>query len=258
MYKAAIIGIPFMGTALGSSVVFFMRKHINDGVEKVCFGFASGVMIAALVWSLLVPAIDMSQQMGIFSWIPAATGFLAGVFFLLGLDKVIPHLHANSNVVEGMKAGVSKTTMLVFAVVLHNIPEGMAVGVIFAGAMMGDCGVTFAGAFTLAFGIAIQNIPEGAIISMPLCAEGMSKWKSFAGGVLSGAVEPVGAIVTILLAKQMEIILPYMLSFAAGAMFYVVIEELIPQTQSGDESDLGTVGAAMGFVIMMVLDVALS
>lgn len=257
MYKAAIIGIPFIGTALGSLVVFFMRKHINYGVEKVCFGFASGVMIAALVWSLLIPSIDMSKQMGFFSWIPAATGFFAGVIFLLGIDMIIPHLHTNSKIREGINTSISKTTMLVFAVVLHNIPEGMAVGVTFAGATMGDCGVTFVGAFTLALGIAIQNIPEGAIISMPLCAEGMSKWKSFAGGVLSGAVEPVGAIVTMLLAKQVEIILPYMLSFAAGAMFYVVIEELVPQTQSGNESDLGTIGAAIGFVIMMVLDVTL-
>lgn len=257
MFEASILIIPFLGTALGSAMVFFMRNQMSPKVEKILLGFASGVMIAASVWSLIIPSIDMSEKMGRFSWVPAALGFLVGIAFLLGLDKLIPHLHKDSDSPEGVKTSLSKTTMLVFAVALHNLPEGMAVGVTFAGAMMGNEGVTFAGAFTLALGIAIQNIPEGAIISMPLCTEGMSKGKSFVSGVLSGVVEPIGAIVTILLAKQMTAILPYLLSFAAGAMFYVVVEELIPQTQSGEHSDLGTIGAAAGFVIMMVLDVAL-
>ncbi len=257
MLKISILVIPFLGTTLGAAMVFFMRNQMSPKVEKILLGFAAGVMIAASVWSLIIPSIDMSNCMGKFSWIPAAAGFLMGILFLLGLDSIIPHLHRNSDSPEGVKTKLSRTTMLVFAVALHNLPEGMAVGVTFAGALMGNTGVTLASAFTLALGIAIQNIPEGAIISMPLCAEGMSKPKSFVGGVLSGVVEPVGAIVTILLAKQMTAILPYLLSFAAGAMFYVVVEELIPQTQSGKHSDLGTIGAAVGFVLMMVLDVAL-
>lgn len=257
MLEIAILLVPFLGTTLGSAMVFFMRNELNVKVEKILLGFAAGVMVAASVWSLLIPSIDMSYKMGNFSWIPAAVGFLIGIAFLLCLDMIIPHLHKNSNEPEGVKTKLSKTTMLVFAVALHNLPEGMAVGVTFAGALMGNSGVTMAGALTLSVGIAIQNIPEGAIISMPLKSEGMPKGKAFLGGVLSGIVEPIGAIVTILLAKQMTAILPYLLAFAAGAMFYVVVEELIPETQTGEHSDLGTIGAAVGFVLMMVLDVAL-
>lgn len=257
MLNYAMLFIPLLGTTLGSAMVFFMRNRINPKVEKTLMGFAAGVMIAASVWSLIIPSIEMSDSLKGLSWVPAAVGFLLGIGFLLGLDELIPHLHRNSTSPEGVKTSLSRTTMLVFAVALHNLPEGMAVGVTFAGALTENTGMTLAGAFTLSLGIAIQNIPEGAIISMPLCSEGKSKLKSFSYGFLSGVVEPLGAIITILLAKQMTAVLPYLLSFAAGAMFYVVIEELIPQTQSGKHSNLGTIGAAAGFVLMMVLDVAL-
>ena len=214
-------------------------------------------MIAASVWSLLIPSIDMSKEQGAIPWIPASIGFLLGIVFLLVLDSLIPHLHLESEKPEGIRSKLKKTTMLVLAVTLHNIPEGMAVGVTFAGAIIGNAGITMAGAFALAIGIEIQNFPEGAIISMPLKAEGMSKTKAFIYGTLSGIVEPIGAIITILLTNAVVPILPYLLSFAAGAMIYVVIEELIPESQAGEHSNIGTIGAAIGFIVMMILDVAL-
>ena len=249
--------IPFLGTTLGAATVFLMRNKMNSKVEKLLLGFASGVMIAASIWSLLMPSIEMAESQNIIPWVPAAVGFLLGILFLLILDSIIPHLHRNSNEPEGIKAKLKKTTMLVFAVTLHNIPEGMAVGVTFAGALIGNAGITMAGAFALAIGIAIQNFPEGAIISMPLKSEGISKWKAFIYGTLSGIVEPIGAIITILLTNAVVPMLPYLLSFAAGAMIYVVVEELIPEAQSGEHSNIATIGVAIGFVIMMILDVAL-
>ncbi len=249
--------IPFLGTTLGAATVFLMKNKMNSKIEKLLLGFASGVMIAASIWSLLMPSIEMAENQNIISWVPAAVGFLLGILFLLILDSIVPHLHLNSSEPEGIKAKLKKTTMLVFAVTLHNIPEGMAVGVTFAGALIGNAGITMAGAFALAIGIAIQNFPEGAIISMPLKSEGISKWKAFIYGTLSGIVEPIGAIITILLTNAVVPILPYLLSFAAGAMIYVVVEELIPEAQSGEHSNIATIGVAIGFVIMMILDVAL-
>lgn len=249
--------IPFAGTTLGSAMVFCMRKEMNKKLEKMLLGFAAGVMIAASVWSLLIPAIDMAGEQGKIAWIPAAVGFLGGVAFLLGLDSLVPHLHLESTEPEGLEANLKKTTMLVLAVTLHNIPEGMSVGVTFAGALLGNTGITMAGAFTLAVGIAIQNFPEGAIISMPLRSEGMSRGRSFVYGALSGIVEPIAAAVTVLLAEQVVLALSYMLAFAAGAMIYVVVEELVPESQAGEHSNIGTIGVAVGFVLMMVLDVAL-
>ena len=249
--------IPFLGTTLGSAMVFLMKNKLNKKVEKILLGFPSGVMIAASVWSLLIPSIAMATEQKITPWVPAAVGFLLGIVFLLVLDSVIPHLHLESTKPEGMKTKLKKTTLMVFAVTLHNIPEGMAVGVSFAGALIGNTGITMAGAFALAIGIAIQNFPEGAIISMPLKSEGMSKSKAFLYGTLSGIVEPIGAIITILLTSTVVPILPYLLSFAAGAMIYVVVEELIPESQNGEHSNIGTIGVALGFVIMMILDVAL-
>ena len=248
--------IPFAGTTLGSAMVFFMRG-MHKKIEKLLLGFASGVMIAASVWSLLIPAIDMAEEQGKVGWFPAAVGFLGGIAFLLGLDSLVPHLHLESTEPEGVESSLKKTTMLVLAVTLHNIPEGMSVGVTFAGALIGDAGITMAGAFALAVGIAIQNFPEGAIISMPLRSEGVSKGRAFVYGALSGIVEPIGAFVTILLAEQIVSALPVFLAFAAGAMIYVVVEELIPEAQAGDHSNVGTVGVAIGFVVMMILDVAL-
>lgn len=249
--------IPFAGTTIGSAMVFCMRREMNGKVEKMLLGFAAGVMIAASIWSLLIPAIDMTAERGGIAWIPATAGFLGGMAFLLVLDSLIPHLHLESTHPEGIEANLKKTTMLVLAVTLHNIPEGMSVGVTFAGALLGDTGITMAGAFALAVGIAIQNFPEGAIISMPLRGEGMSRLRSFVYGSLSGIVEPVAAAVTILLAGHIVPALPYLLAFAAGAMIYVVVEELIPESQTGEHSNIGTVGVAAGFVIMMILDVAL-
>ena len=251
------LAIPFLGTTLGAAMVFFMKNKINGKVEKLLLGFAAGVMIAASIWSLIIPSIDMAEQQGEISWIPAAIGFLLGIVFLLVLDSVIPHLHLKSDKPEGIHTKFKKATMLVLAVTLHNIPEGMAVGVTFAGALIGNSGITIAGALVLALGIAIQNFPEGAIISMPLRAEGVSKSKAFLYGALSGIVEPIGAIITILLTSVVEPILPYILSFAAGAMIYVVVEELIPESQEGEHTNIGTIGVAIGFVIMMILDVAL-
>lgn len=249
--------IPFIGTTLGAAMVFLMKNKINHKIEKLLLGFASGVMIAASIWSLLIPSIDMAKEQGLIPWIPAAIGFLLGVFFLLILDSIIPHLHLNSEKPEGVKAKIKKTTMMMLAVTLHNIPEGMAVGVIFAGLLVGNAGITLAGAFALSIGIAIQNFPEGAIISMPLKTEGLSKGKAFLYGTLSGIVEPIGAFITILLTSLVVPVLPYLLSFAAGAMIYVVVEELIPESQAGEHSNIGTIGVAIGFVIMMILDVAL-
>lgn len=248
--------IPFLGTAFGASMVFLMKDKINEKLEKALLGFAAGVMVAASVWSLLIPSIDMAQENGMIGWIPAAIGFLLGIDFLLLLDTFVPHMHLESDEPEGLKSGLKKTTMMLFAVTLHNIPEGMAVGVAYAGAFLGS-GITQTAALALAIGIAIQNFPEGAIISMPLCGEGMKKTKAFGCGVLSGVVEPIGGAITILLAARVVIFLPYLLAFAAGAMFYVVVEELIPESQIGKHSNIGTVGAAIGFVLMMVLDVAL-
>ena len=252
-----IIAIPFLGTVLGSAMVFFMKREMNAKLGKLLLGFASGVMIAASVWSLLIPAIEMSEEQGKLSWLPATAGFLLGMGFLLLLDSLVPHLHIDSEKPEGVKSGFRKTTMLVLAVTLHNLPEGMAVGVTFAGAMLAGTGITMAGALALAVGIAIQNFPEGAIISMPLRSAGASKGKAFLYGVLSGIVEPVGSIITILLAAQVVPILPYLLAFAAGAMIYVVVEELIPEAQAGEHTNIGTVGVAIGFALMMVLDIAL-
>lgn len=251
------LAIPFLGTTLGSAMVFLMKKEMNKKVEKILLGFASGVMIAASVWSLLIPSIEMAETQGKVAWIPAAIGFLLGIVFLLVLDSVVPHMHLESEKTEGIKSKLKKTTMMVFAVTLHNIPEGMAVGVTFAGALAQNAGITIAGAFALAIGIAIQNFPEGAIISMPLKSEGVSKPKAFLYGTLSGIVEPIGAVITILLTNAVVPILPYLLSFAAGSMIYVVVEELIPESQAGEHSNIGTIGVAIGFTIMMILDVAL-
>ena len=251
------LAIPFLGTTLGAATVFLMKDKMSIKIQKLLLGFASGVMIAASVWSLLIPSIEMAKSQGDIAWIPAALGFLFGIVFLLVLDTVIPHLHLNTDKPEGIKTKLKKTTMMVFAVTLHNIPEGMAVGVTFAGAILENTGITMAGAFALAIGIAIQNFPEGAIISMPLKSEGVSKPKSFLYGTLSGIVEPIGAIITILLTNTITIMLPYLLSFAAGAMIYVVVEELIPESQTGEHSNIGTIGVEIGFVIMMILDVAL-
>ena len=249
--------IPFLGTILGASTVFLLKDKLNKKIEKILLGFASGVMIAASVWSLIIPSIEMAEEQGIIAWIPATVGFLLGMAFLLILDSIIPHMHLESDKPEGVKSKLKKSTMLVLAVTLHNIPEGMAVGVLFAGVINGNTGVTLTGALTLAIGIAIQNFPEGAIISMPLKSEGMSKPKAFLYGALSGIVEPIAAIITILLTNVITPILPYLLSFSAGAMIYVVVEELIPESQAGEHSNIGTIGVAMGFVIMMILDVAL-
>ena len=259
MNDNVIIGIllPFVGTTLGSACVFLMRKNINKKIKKLLLGFASGVMIAASIWSLLIPSIDMAKESNIIPYIPASVGFILGMLFLLLLDKLVPHIHLESTEPEGIKSSLKKTTMLVLAVTLHNIPEGMTVGVVFAGMLAQNTGITLAGAFALSIGIAIQNFPEGAIISMPLKSEGMSKIKSFWYGTLSGIVEPIAAILTICLSQIVVPILPYLLSFAAGAMIYVVIEELVPEIKSEGSSSVGIFGVAIGFVLMMILDVAL-
>ena len=251
------IFIPFIGTVLGSACVFFMRGALNMRVQRALTGFAAGVMTAASVWSLIIPAIELSENLGVLSFIPAVAGFWIGVLFLLLLDKLIPHLHPASGHIEGPKVSLKKNSMLILAVVLHNFPEGMAVGVIFAGLLCGNAGISLAGALALSLGIAIQNFPEGAIISMPLASAGEKKGKSFVYGALSGIVEPIGAIITILAASVVTPILPYLLSFAAGAMIYVVVEELIPEMSQGEHSDIGTLMFALGFTIMMALDVAL-
>jgi ZIP family zinc transporter len=249
--------IPFIGTTLGAACVFFLKNQIKPLIQKGLLGFASGVMIAAAVWSLLIPAIEMSGNMGKLSFVPAVVGFSLGIVFLLTMDKIIPHLHLNSNEPEGMHSTLKKTTMLVLAVTLHNIPEGMAVGVVFAGVMTHSTNITLAGAVALAVGIAIQNFPEGAIISLPLKSDGSTRGKAFIYGMLSGIVEPIFAVITVLLTNYILPFLPYLLSFAAGAMIYVVVEELIPESAQGEHSDIGTIGFAVGFLIMMTLDVAL-
>jgi len=250
--------IPFIGTALGAAGVFFLKDTISPLLQKALLGFASGVMVAAAVWSLLIPSIDMSKDMGNFSALPAAVGFTFGIAFLLAMDKLIPHLHLSSDKPEGTVSSLKKSTMLVLAVTLHNIPEGMAVGVVFAGLLSGSTQISIAGAFALSIGIAIQNFPEGAIISLPLMSDGNSKKKAFMYGMLSGIVEPIGAVITILLTGVILPLLPYMLSFAAGAMIYVVVEELLPEASQGEHSDVNIIGFAIGFLIMMVLDVTLS
>lgn len=258
MELSVIIGlmIPFLGTLLGSACVFFMSSQLNIRVQKILLGFASGVMIAASIWSLLIPALDMSGHLEKLSFIPAAIGFVLGMGFLLLLDEYIPHMHLDEKV-EGKAAQLKKTTMLILAVTLHNIPEGMAVGVVFAGMMSGDAAISIMEAIALSIGIAIQNFPEGAIISMPLRSEGMSKKEAFFYGTMSGIVEPLAAFITILLSKFILPFLPYLLAFAAGAMVYVVIEELIPEASQGKHSNLATIGFALGFVLMMILDVSL-
>ena len=263
-----IIGllIPLLGTMLGSAFVFFMRGEMSVRLQKSLLGFASGVMVAASVWSLLIPAMEMAtpsnSQFSIFNSqfstvLPAAIGFLLGIGFLLLIDELTPHLHIGTDKPEGVKSHLSRTAMLALAVTIHNLPEGMAVGVVFAGAESTLSNISLASALAVALGIAIQNVPEGAIISMPMRAAGNSKWKSFLIGSLSGAVEPVGAVAVLLLASQLLPVLPYMLAFAAGAMFYVVVEELIPEASSGQHSNLSTIGFAVGFVLMMVLDVVM-
>lgn len=256
MTEFIVLMIPFAGTALGSTMVFFMRGKVNPKLEKTLLGFAAGVMIAASVWSLLIPSIEMSEAQGV-AWFPAAIGFCLGVLFLLIIDTLVPHLHLDTDKPEGMKSGFSRTTMMMLAVTIHNIPEGMAVGVTYAGAALGNTSITLTGALALSIGIAIQNFPEGAIISMPLRSEGMKRGRAFFCGILSGIVEPLGGFLTIMLTAQIIPFLPYLLSFAAGAMFYVVVEELIPESQSGEHSNMGTIGAGLGFALMMVLDVAL-
>ncbi len=249
--------IPFIGTSLGSACVFVMKKELGEMVRRALTGFASGVMVAASIWSLIIPAMDQSEGMGKLSFVPACVGFWVGILFLLVLDSVIPHLHMNAEKAEGPKAKLKKTTMMVLAVTLHNIPEGMAVGVVYAGLLAGNTTITAGGALALALGIAIQNFPEGAIISMPLHAEGQSKSRAFFDGVLSGAVEPIGGLLTILATGFITPAMPYLLSFAAGAMMYVVVEELIPEMSEGEHSNIGVVMFAVGFTLMMALDVAL-
>lgn len=249
--------IPFVGTSLGAACVFFMKKNMGLTVQRALTGFAGGVMVAASVWSLLIPALEQSEPMGAWSFLPAAVGFWVGIGFLLLLDHLIPHLHRNAQEAEGPKTKLQRNTMLILAVTLHNIPEGMAVGVVYAGYVTGNAGISLMGALALSIGIAIQNFPEGAIISMPLRSEGMRKPKAFLYGVLSGVVEPIGATVTILAADLIVPALPYFLSFAAGAMIYVVVEELIPEMSQGKHSDVGTIFFSVGFTVMMILDVAL-
>ena len=266
MTTILIIGllIPLLGTMLGSAFVFFMKDEMSERLQKTLLGFASGVMVAASVWSLLIPAMEMeasSQPSSVgeafVSVVPSAVGFLLGMGFLLMIDELTPHLHIGTDKPEGPRSRLSRTAMLALAVTIHNLPEGMAVGVVFAGADSGISNISLAGAVAVALGIAIQNVPEGAIISMPMRAAGNSKWKSFAIGSLSGAVEPVGALAVLLLASLLMPVLPYMLAFAAGAMLYVVVEELIPEASSGQHSNFSTIGFAIGFVLMMVLDVVM-
>ncbi len=249
--------IPFIGTTAGAACVFFMKKTLGRQIQRALTGFAAGVMVAASVWSLLLPAIRQSEGMGKLAFVPAVVGFALGVGFLLLLDSVIPHLHPNAEKAEGVKSRLSRTAMLVFAVTLHNIPEGMAVGVIYAGMLSGSAQITSGSALALALGIAIQNFPEGAIVSMPLCAEGKRKGRAFLYGTLSGAVEPIAAVVTILAAGLIVPAMPYLLSFAAGAMMYVVVEELVPEMSRGAHSNVGVVMFAIGCMLMTALDVAL-
>lgn len=259
MIKGIFIGlmVPFLGTTLGSACVFLMKNKMNIQVERAFTGFASGVMVAASIWSLLVPAMDQTKDMGSFAFVPAFIGFWAGILFLLFLDSVIPHLHMNTDKAEGPRSKLAKMTMMVLAVTLHNIPEGMAVGVVYAAFKSGNANISAGAALALSLGIAIQNFPEGAIISMPLAAEGRSRKKAFVYGVLSGVVEPVFGFLTILAVGFIVPAMPYLLSFAAGAMLYVVVEELIPEMSVGEHSNIGVVMFAVGFTLMMALDVAL-
>ena len=249
--------IPLLGTMLGAAFVFLMKDEMSPRLQKSLLGFASGVMVAASVWSLLIPAMEMEEAKGAWSVVPSAIGFLLGIGFLLLLDELTPHLHVGSTTPEGPHSRLSRTAMLALAVTIHNLPEGMAVGVVFAGAEQGAAGLSVASAVAVSLGIAIQNIPEGAIISMPMRAAGNSKWRSFMIGSLSGAVEPIGALAVLLLATLLMPVMPYMLVFAAGAMFYVVVEELIPEASNGQHSNLSTIGFAIGFILMMVLDVVM-
>ena len=249
--------LPFLGTALGAGMVFFMKGEMNRFLQRALTGFAAGVMVAASVWSLIIPAMEQSEHMGKLSFLPAFIGVWAGILFLLALDHLIPHLHLNSQCPEGAPCNLGKSTMMVLAVALHNLPEGMAVGVVVAGWLTGNESISAAGALALSLGIALQNLPEGAIISMPLASGGMKRGRAFGYGILSGIVEPIGAVVTILLANVLVPVLPYLLSFSAGAMLYVVVEELIPEMSEGEHSNAGTVFFAVGFTLMMVLDVAL-
>ena len=249
--------IPFLGTSLGAAAVFFMKRALCENISRALTGFAAGVMVAASVWSLIIPAIEQSQAMGRLSFLPSLIGFWLGVMFLLILDKIIPHLHRGFSEAEGPKSSLKRTTMMVLAVTLHNIPEGMAVGAVYAGLLSGSPDITAGGAMALALGIAIQNFPEGAIISMPLHAQGQKKPKAFLCGVLSGVVEPIFGVLTVIFAALIVPVLPYLLSFAAGAMIYVVVEELIPEMSQGKHSDIGVLFFAAGFTVMMSLDVAL-
>ncbi len=249
--------LPLMGTTLGSACVFLMKRTMHEQLQRGLTGFAAGVMVAASVWSLLIPSLEQAEGWGAFSFIPAVVGFWVGVLFLMVLDRLIPHLHQNSEQAEGRAGHLQRTTMMLLAVTLHNLPEGMAVGVVYAGLLSGNGQIQAAGALALSIGIAIQNFPEGAVISMPLRAEGMSKSRAFVSGVLSGVVEPIGAVLTIVAARLFVPFLPYLLSFAAGAMVYVVVEELIPEMSAGNHSHVGTLFFALGFSLMMILDVAL-
>ena len=249
--------IPLLGTSLGAALVFFMKREIHPLLQRALTGFAAGVMVAASVWSLLIPAIEQSSGLGAWSFAPAAGGFWLGILFLLLLDKTVPHLHMNAERAEGARTSLSKNTMLLLAVTIHNVPEGMAVGVVYAGYLTGNAGITALGALSLALGIAIQNVPEGAIISLPLHAQGMSRTRAFVGGVLTGAVEPLGSLLMIAMASRLTPMMPWFLSFAAGAMIYVVVEELIPEMSEEPHSNVGTVLFAAGFTLMMALDVAL-
>jgi ZIP family zinc transporter len=249
--------IPFLGTVLGSACVFFMKKGLKDNVQRALTGFAAGVMVAASIWSLIIPAMEQSEAMGTWSFVPAAVGFWLGILFLLILDHAVPHLHQKAQKAEGPKTTLNRSVMLTLAVTLHNIPEGMAVGVVYAGLLAQNAQISIAGAFALSLGIAIQNFPEGAILSLPLHSSGMKKGKAFMYGALSGAVEPAAAFITILASAWIIPALPYLLSFAAGAMVYVVIEELIPEMSQGEHSNIGVIAFAAGFTLMMALDVAL-
>lgn len=249
--------LPFLGTVIGSAFVFFLKGKMNRNLQRILTGFASGVMVAASIWSLIIPAMEQSEHLGKLAFLPAFVGVWGGFLFLLALDKIIPHLHLGSSCPEGAPCNLGKSTMMVLAVALHNLPEGMAVGVVVAGWLAGSESISAAGALALALGIALQNLPEGAIISMPLKSNGMGRGRAFGYGVLSGVIEPIGAIGTILLANLVVPVLPYLLSFSAGAMLYVVVEELIPEMSEGEHSNLGVIFFAVGFTLMMVLDVAL-
>ena len=249
--------IPFAGTTLGAACVFFMRNNLGEMVQRALTGFAAGVMVAASIWSLLLPAMEQAADMGRWSFVPAVAGFWLGILFLLGLDRLIPHLHRGSAEAEGIKSSLGKTTMLTLAVALHNIPEGMAVGVVFAGTLVNNVGITLAGAFALSIGIAIQNFPEGSAVSLPLRRDGMSRSKAFLFGCLSGIVEPIAAVIGAILVLKVQFLLPILLSFAGGAMIYVVVQELIPESQTNEKKDLMALFTILGFIVMMIFDVAL-